>query len=361
MAAKDSIGVPGGTEMSPGSDLAVLRRTDWDDLRIFVIVAREGSLGRAAKVLNVAKPTIRRRIENLETSVGAPLFDRRKTGVVLTAQGRQMADMAEETAMLIGKAFNRSRLPDADVEGECKLVMSDGLATGWFVPHFFSVFRHRHPRVVLRLAAAPDTDKIAVPPFDIQVRYAPAHDDDLYTVRMGTFHFTYFASRRYIERFGFPRNRDELSGHCLADVTANFASDSGLLSQYSNASALGHPKLLTNSGNIVHEAVSAGAVIGLLPTYTYVCHPDLIPVLPDYHFETGLFLYFSEAASKKAATRTMIDFLRSEVFDKRGMPWFSDAYVVPDESWHGELAQHKSHDSGASMTQPLLTLKKPGA
>jgi hypothetical protein len=43
------------------------------------------------------------------------------------------------------------------------------------------------------------------------------------------------------------------------------------------------------------------------------------------------------------------------------MPWFSDTYVVPDESWHGEFAQHKSHDSGASMTQPLLTLKKPGA
>lgn len=347
--------------MFPGSDLAVLRRTDWDDLRIFVIVAREGSLGRAAKVLNVAKPTIRRRIENLEASVGAPLFDRRNTGVVLTAQGRQMADMAEETAMLIGKAFNRSRRPGADVEGECKLVMSDGLATGWFVPHFLPVFRLRHPRVVLRLAAAPDTDKIAVPPFDIQVRYAPTHDDDLYTVRVGTFHFTYFASLRYIERFGLPRNRDELSAHCLADVTANFASDSGLMSQYSNASALGHPKLLTNSGNIVHEAVSAGAVIGLLPTYTYVCHPDLVPVLPGYHFETGLFLYFSEAASKKAATRTMIDFLRSDVFDKRGMPWFGDSYIVPNESWHREFAQHASHDSGTSGRQPLLTLKKPQA
>lgn len=270
-----------------------------------------------------------------------------------------MADMAEEMAMLIGKAFNRSRLPEADVEGECKLVMSDGLATGWFVPHFLSSFRLRHPRVVLRLAAAPDTDKIAVPPFDIQVRYAPAHDDDLYTVRMGTFHFTYFASLSYIERFGLPRNRDELSGHCLADVTANFMSDSGLLSQYSNASALGRPKLLTNSGNIVHEAVSAGAVIGLLPTYTYVCHPDLVPVLPDYHFETGLFLYFSEAASKKAATRAMIDFLRGEVFDKRGMPWFSDTYTPPDKSWHSLFAQSRSREAGASVSSTVLALEKP--
>ncbi len=318
-----------------------------------MIVAREGSLGRAARVLNVAKPTIRRRIENLEDSVGAPLFDRRKTGVVLTQQGRQMADMAEEMAMMIGKAFNRSRLPGVAVEGECKLVMSDGLATTWFIPHFLAAFRARHPRVILRLAAAPDTDKIAVPPFDIQVRYAPAHDDDLYTVRAATFHFTYFASRQYVERYGLPRTRDELGQHSLADVTASFAGDTGLMSQYSNASALGRPKLLTNSGNIVSGAVSAGEMIGLLPTYTYLCDPDLVPVLPDYHFETGLFLYFSEAASTKAATRAMIDFLRSTVFDKRGMPWFDDTYIPPSEDWRELFTAMMAHSAvSASLPRP---------
>jgi len=338
--------------------LAVPRGTDWDDLRIFVIVAREGSLGRAAKMLGVAKPTVRRRIDNLEASVGAPLFDRRKTGVVLTAQGRELVDMAEEIAMMIGKAFKRSRLPDTDVEGECKVVMSDGLATGWFVPHFLSDFRARHPRVILRLAASPDTDRIAVPPFDIQVRYAPAHDEDLFTVRMGTFHFTYFASRQYVDRFGLPRNRDELGNHCLADVTATFTSDSGLLSQYSNAAALGRPGFLTNSGNIVHEAVSAGAVIGLLPTYTYLCDRDLIPILPDYHAEVGLFLYFSGAASKKAATRAMIDYLRGVVFDKRGMPWFADSYAAPEHGWH-ELFADLRAQSPAAHAIPMLALEKP--
>ncbi|MGN6516233.1 MAG: LysR family transcriptional regulator [Rhizomicrobium sp.] len=356
MEAEDSKDVPGGTKTYPDGALEVPRGTDWDDLRVFVIVAREGSLGRAARVLNVAKPTIRRRIENLETSLGAPLFDRRKTGVVLTAQGRHMADMAEEMAMMIGKAFNRSRLPGDAIEGECKLVMSDGLATTWFVPHFLSAFCKRHPRVVLRLAAAPDTDKIAVPPFDLQVRYAPAHDDDLYTVRVGTFHFTYFASRSYVDRYGLPRSRDDLSNHSLADVTTSFTSDGGLMSQYSNASALGRPKLFTNSGNIVYEAVRTGEVIGLLPTYTYLCDPDLFAVLPDYHFETGLFLFFSEAASGKAATRAMIDFLRGIVFDKREMPWFADTYVSPQPGWHTLFANLRK-DAGAAATS--LALEKP--
>ena len=265
--------------------------------------------------------------------------------------------MAEEMAMMIGKAFNRSRLPGTDIEGECKLVMSDGLATTWFIPHFLSAFRACHPRVVLRLATAPDTDKIAVPPSDIQVRYAPAHDDDLYTVRVGTFHFTYFAARKYVERFGLPRTRDELGQHCMADVTANFSSDAGLMSQYSNASALGRPKLLTNSGNIVHQAVLAGAVIGLLPTYTYVCESDLIAVLPDYHFETGLFLYFSGAASNKAATRAMIDYLRGVVFNKREMPWFGDMYAPPEPGWLHLFSSLAAGARDPGERQPLLALE----
>ena len=358
MAAEDSKAVPHGTKTIPGGAVAVPRGTDWDDLRVFVIVAREGSVGRAAKVLNVAKPTIRRRIENLEASLGAALFERRKTGVVLTGQGRQMADMAEEMATMIGKVFRVSNLPGDAVQGECKLVMSDGLATTWFVPNFLPPFCARHPRVVLRLAGAPDTDKIAVPPFDIQVRYAPAHDDELYTVRAGTFHFTYFASRRYIERYGLPRNRDDLNHHRLADVTASFAANAGLMVLDSNASALGRRTFYSNSGNIVYKAVCAGEVIGLLPTYTYLCDPDLIPVLPAYHFETGLFLYFSEAASTKPATRAMIDFLRSVVFDKRGMPWFGDDYVPPEKSWRKIFTDLRDGAHGASAELRALEAPK---
>lgn len=356
--AKDSKVVPGGTENNPDAALAAPRATDWDDLRIFVIVAREGSLGRAAKALNVAKPTIRRRIENLEAAIGAPLFDRRRTGVALTARGHQTAAMAEEMAMMMGKIFSNPGLPGDAVEGECKLVMSDGLATNWFVPNFLRAFSERHPRVVLRLAAAPDTDKIAVPPFDIQVRYAPVHDEDIFTVRVGTFHFTYFASQRYIDRFGMPRTQEELSHHRLADIAANTTGNTGLMSQYSNASTLGRPTFLTNSGNIVCRAVAAGEMIGLLPTYTYLCESDLVPVLPDYHFKTGLFLYFSEAAAKRASSRAMIDFLRDVVFDKRAMPWFGDVYISPQKAWRRIFADLCEGARGASAASAVSTSKQ---
>ncbi len=50
--------------------------TDWEDLRSFLAVLREGSLSAAARALNVTQPTMRRRLDALEQSVGASLFTR---------------------------------------------------------------------------------------------------------------------------------------------------------------------------------------------------------------------------------------------------------------------------------------------
>jgi DNA-binding transcriptional LysR family regulator len=77
-----------------------VREPNWDDYRIFGTVAKERSLGRAAKALGVAKPTIRRRIASLESSIGTSLVDRSANGVALTKQGRQVADMVEAMAMI---------------------------------------------------------------------------------------------------------------------------------------------------------------------------------------------------------------------------------------------------------------------
>lgn len=338
MTAEAANRVTGGTEIFPDAALTRTREPNWDDYRIFGTVAKERSLGRAAKALGVAKPTIRRRIASLESSIGTSLVDRSANGVALTKQGRQVADMVEAMAMIADSALTRVRIGERDVVGECKMVLGEGLSTAWFIPHFLGLFGDLYPRVVVHLAAAPDNDKIAVPPFDIQIRYAPASDDNLMTFRIATFHFNYFASRRYVDRFGMPNTQDELANHRLVDVTRSFGADTGLLAQYSNTATLGRSYLFSNSGNIILQSVLAGHVIGLLPSYTYVVSQDLVPILPDCHYETGLFIYFSDAASGKKATRAMIDFLRNIVFDKQRMPWFADRYEKPNENWRAIFA-----------------------
>src|SRR5688572_27246003 len=70
---------------------------DWDDLRMFLTLAREGKLTAAARDLDVSHPTVARRVRSLEAAIGARLFDRLPDHFVLTAAGEEL--LADAQAM----------------------------------------------------------------------------------------------------------------------------------------------------------------------------------------------------------------------------------------------------------------------
>lgn len=63
---------------------------NWDDLRIFLSLAREGTLTTAAKALGVSHPTVARRVHALEEQIGARLFERLPDRFVPTAAGAEL-------------------------------------------------------------------------------------------------------------------------------------------------------------------------------------------------------------------------------------------------------------------------------
>src|SRR6185369_8489810 len=70
---------------------------NWDDLRVFLTLAREGTLTTAAKALGVSHPTVARRVQALERQIGARLFDRLPDRFVPTVAGEQL--LADTEAM----------------------------------------------------------------------------------------------------------------------------------------------------------------------------------------------------------------------------------------------------------------------
>src|SRR6185295_16113450 len=70
---------------------------DWDDLRVFLTLSREGNLTATARRLEVSHPTVARRIKSLEDTIGARLFDRLPDRFALTAVGEQL--LADAQAM----------------------------------------------------------------------------------------------------------------------------------------------------------------------------------------------------------------------------------------------------------------------
>ena len=70
-------------------------RMEWSDLRLFLAIAREGTLVAAARTLALTQPTMGRRLRELEEAVGHPLFQRTSGGFVLTDDGATLLGHAE--------------------------------------------------------------------------------------------------------------------------------------------------------------------------------------------------------------------------------------------------------------------------
>ena len=86
----------------------------WDDLRLFLDVARLGGLSAATATTRLSAATLGRRVTALEKQIGEPLFVRQQTGYRLTPVGEELLRRAEdvEAAMQSLTRWREGTLPD---------------------------------------------------------------------------------------------------------------------------------------------------------------------------------------------------------------------------------------------------------
>ncbi len=123
---------------------------EWSDLRVFLAVAREGTLGAAARKLGQTQPTMGRRLRVLEAAVGHVLFQRTADGFVLTDEGTAVlghAERMEEEALAFQRQLAGS---EVQLEGMLRLSSSDWFGTFMLTP-VLAEFGRRHPKVCIEL------------------------------------------------------------------------------------------------------------------------------------------------------------------------------------------------------------------
>ena len=123
---------------------------DWSDLKIFLAVARAGTLGAAARQIGQTQPTLGRRLRALEQALGQSLFQRTSGGFVLTDEGQAVlvhAERMEEAALGIARQI--SGQPDR-LSGFLRLSASEWFGTYVLTP-VLAEFSRRHPDVTIEL------------------------------------------------------------------------------------------------------------------------------------------------------------------------------------------------------------------
>ena len=158
-------------------------RIEWSDLQVFLAIAREGTLGAAARKLRQSQPTMGRRLKGLEEAVGQKLFQRTREGFVLTDEGAAVlshAEQIEEEAL----AFERRlRGHDQGLDGTLRLSCSD-----WFGLHVLTPviaeFAKLQPRVVVELLTDARLYSLARREADIVFRIQPFDEPDVVARRL---------------------------------------------------------------------------------------------------------------------------------------------------------------------------------
>jgi DNA-binding transcriptional LysR family regulator len=151
---------------------------EWSDLKIFLAVARAGSLAGAARLVGQTQPTMGRRLKALEDSVGRSLFQRTSDGFVLTADGAAVlahAERMDEEAT----AFERKLAGrDGGLEGLVRVSSSDWFGVYVLAPAF-APFIARHPRVTVELLTDARLLSLSRREADLVFRIRPFEDADV--------------------------------------------------------------------------------------------------------------------------------------------------------------------------------------
>jgi DNA-binding transcriptional LysR family regulator len=131
----------------------MLMAVEVDQVETFVAIVRGGGFTKAASLLHLSQPAVSRRLDLLERELGAPLFERIRSGVTLTEAGRTFLPHAEGLLACMRDGFDSVRALHQVDRGTITLALVGTLASTTLTG-CLQRFRDAHPRVELRLRTA---------------------------------------------------------------------------------------------------------------------------------------------------------------------------------------------------------------
>ena len=118
------------------------------NLEVFLLVAKEKSLSRAAKLLHLTQPAVSNKIHLLENILNLSLFDRSPTGVTLTPAGHVFFQYASEITMMYNEMVEALR--GTNVEHKMK-IGAEAIIGNYFIPCKLATFKHKYPNVDIKI------------------------------------------------------------------------------------------------------------------------------------------------------------------------------------------------------------------
>jgi DNA-binding transcriptional LysR family regulator len=249
---------------------------DWDDLRVFLAVARTESLSAAGKRLKIDPATVGRRVARLEAATQTRLFVKSPQGYGLTEEGARLIPHAEEAERATASAVESLSGPSG-LTGLIRLGAPDGCAN-YLLPQVLTRICQANPGLEVQLVALPRVFNLSKREADMAIGVSRPETGRLTVQKLADYRLHLAASRDYLARHPVGGTED-LIHHAFVGYIPDLIFDKEL----DYLTEIGAPPVTysSNSVSVQLNFLRQGAGLGVVHDFALPAAPDLLRVLPD--------------------------------------------------------------------------------
>lgn len=282
---------------------------DWDDLRYFAEVARQGTLSGAARTLGCDHVTVSRRIAALEAALQSSLFQRGPSGYRLTNSGLALlphAEQVESAALHATEALNR---PQAGLSGKVRLVTPEGFGN-YFLNHLLGDFASAFPRLTVEFVTVPQILSLSQREGDVTITLAPPTRGRFRTEKLSDYSLHIYGEASYLSGGKPIESRQDLRHHRFVGYVDDLIFTREL--DYLHEVSPGLRASLQNTSLMAQALLTAaGQGLCILPDFVARQHSSLQPVLGDeIELERTYWLNSHEEVAEMPRVRALSKFVR---------------------------------------------------
>lgn len=270
---------------------------DWDDLRVFLAVARAETLSGAGRVLKCDAATVGRRVGRLEDSLGAVLFAKSPQGYALTEAGARLLPHAEAAEQAMTAGTEALGGVSGQIAGQLRIGAPDGCAN-YLLPQVCAELSDMHPGLEIQIVALPRVFNLSKREADMAIAVSPPSAGRLTVQRLTDYRLHLAAHRDWFAAHGPIRSRADLKGHRMIGYIPDMIFDKEL--DYLSETGAQSVALASNSVSVQMQMIRSGAGLGIVHDFAIPSCPGVVKVLPDEISLTRSFWLIRHADDRRS-------------------------------------------------------------
>lgn len=185
---------------------------------IFAKVVEQGSFVGAARLLRLPKTTVSRKVQELESRLGAQLLNRTTRRLGLTEAGNIYYEHSQNISRDLSEAESAVSQLQAGPRGWLRFTAPYSIGIDKIAP-LLAEFHARYPEIQVEMLLNNESLDLITGEIDVALRLGELPDSNLVARQLGVLHTQVFASTAYLDRHGEPQHPEELAGHRMLALT----------------------------------------------------------------------------------------------------------------------------------------------